>query len=408
MSSSPLRRNRDFRALWIGQTASGLGTSISSLAYPLLVLANTGSAALAGLVGTVLAMTTFVFRIPASVVTDRVDRKRLMLVCDAGRFLAVGSLAIAVLFGHANIGLILAVAVCEGVLGVLFGPAETIAVRRIVDADQVRHAIAVNQSRQSLAGLLGPSVSGTLFGISRSLPFAADALSYLISFVSVATLRTSLPASAHGRTKKLLWKELIGGLTWLWADRFLRSACLWLAGAGLLFTSLGLVTIVLATELHSSPAQIGVAFTITGAGGLVGALLAPLIVRRYPSRTILIGYAWVSTTATTLLFIAPSVWVIGAIGAVAFLLVPAVNATIMAQVVSDAPEEVQGRAIGAANQLTTVFHPLGPALVGVLIEWLGTGQTIIWYAAAFLALALIATLTPLLRANAVLPAADST
>src|SRR5581483_1294915 len=84
---SPLRKNRDFAALWIGQAVSHLGISISSFAYPLVVLDETGSAAKAGLVGTVLAGTAFLLRVPAGVLVDRWSRKRILAVCDLGRAL---------------------------------------------------------------------------------------------------------------------------------------------------------------------------------------------------------------------------------------------------------------------------------------------------------------------------------
>src|SRR3954467_4651159 len=99
-AATPLGRNRDFVALWVGQAVSNLGISISSFAYPLIVLAATGSPAKAGLVGSVLAGTTFTLRLPAGALVDRVDRKRLMIVCDAGRALASASLAAALAFGR--------------------------------------------------------------------------------------------------------------------------------------------------------------------------------------------------------------------------------------------------------------------------------------------------------------------
>jgi DNA-binding transcriptional ArsR family regulator len=81
----PLWRNRDFLLLWSGQTISTLGTRISGLAYPLLVLAVTGSPAQAGLVGFAQTLPYLVWFLPAGALVDRWDRKRVMLVADAGR-----------------------------------------------------------------------------------------------------------------------------------------------------------------------------------------------------------------------------------------------------------------------------------------------------------------------------------
>lgn len=191
------------------------GYQHSSLAYPLLLLAITGSPALAGAGATVLAATTFVLRIPAGVITDRVDRKRLMLACDGGRLLAVGSLGLAAVLGEVHLAHVFLVAVIEGALGVLFAPAETVTVRAVVAPTQVRDAVARNQARQQLASLVGPSLGGVLFGLSRGLPFLADALSYGVSFLAVATIRTPLPKGQPSPPGRRLRHELSEGLRWL-------------------------------------------------------------------------------------------------------------------------------------------------------------------------------------------------
>src|SRR3954452_20234672 len=115
-AATPLGRNRDFVALWVGQAVSNLGISISSFAYPLVVLDATGSATKAGLVGTTLALTTFVLRLPAGALTDRWNRWRIMVACDAGRAAASASLAFALAVGRLHLWHVLAVAFVEGSL----------------------------------------------------------------------------------------------------------------------------------------------------------------------------------------------------------------------------------------------------------------------------------------------------
>src|SRR5260370_23990447 len=91
----PLRRNRDFQLLWGGQAVSLLGSQTSKIAYPLLVLAMTGSPAKAGIAGSASMLGYLLFPLPAGGVADRYDRKRIMITCDAIRLAAVGSIAIA-------------------------------------------------------------------------------------------------------------------------------------------------------------------------------------------------------------------------------------------------------------------------------------------------------------------------
>ena len=126
-------------------------------------------------------------------------------------------------------------------------------------------------------------------------------------------------------------------------------------------------------------------------------MLAPWIVRRLDAPLIVTIYAWVATAATFLLLLADSVWLVGLLGALAFIPVAAVNAALMAQGVTRAPEHIQGRAVAATIQLTALLQPAGPALAGLLLDVTGVRLSIVAYGSATLVLALIATLTPVLR-----------
>lgn len=179
----------------------------------------TGSAAWAGVLAGALMATAFLLRLPAGLVTDRVDRRRLMMWCDAGRCVALASIAVAYFAGTLEFAHLLLVAVVEGTRGVLFAPAEAAAVRRVVAPRQVGEAVARNQARSQLAGLLGPPVGGVLYVWSRGLPFVADALTYAVSLVTVAGLRTPLSEPVPPPRHRLR-AELVEGLAWLWHDRF--------------------------------------------------------------------------------------------------------------------------------------------------------------------------------------------
>jgi MFS family permease len=269
---APLRRNRAFVALWVGQAVSNLGIGISSFAYPLVVLAATGSAVRAGAVGSVLAATAFVLRLPAGALVDRLPRKRVLVLCDLGRALNSAGFAAALALGHFWFPHVLAVAFVEAALGVLFGPAETAAVRRVVGARRVREAVAANASRASLPGVLGPPLGGVLLAVGRSLPFVADAVSYTLSLGCVLTVRTPLgPDGGRARAVRRL-AEIFDGIRWLRRDPFLRALLLPFMWFGLALGSIGLVLLVLARDLGAGSGEIGVMYAITGALiGVVGA-----------------------------------------------------------------------------------------------------------------------------------------
>src|SRR5437868_6262010 len=110
----PLRRNRDFVLLQVGQLLSSVGTGTSTIAYPLLTLAVTDSARLAGVVGFARLLPAALLGIPAGLAADRWDRRRLMIGADVVRVLAIGALAVSVAAGVAVLWTIVAAAFIEG------------------------------------------------------------------------------------------------------------------------------------------------------------------------------------------------------------------------------------------------------------------------------------------------------
>lgn len=134
-SAPPLGRNRGFRWLWIGQVVSDTGTEAALIAYPLLVLALTHSAVIAGLVGTVRLVVQLILGLPGGAISDRLDRRLTMIVCDTGRAAVLALLAVLVLVHLATWPVVLVVAVIDGGAGVLFDPSASAALPAIV-ADQ--------------------------------------------------------------------------------------------------------------------------------------------------------------------------------------------------------------------------------------------------------------------------------
>ena len=120
MNAVSLRRNRDFMLLQTGQLLSNIGTRLTSFAYPLLVLALTGSAAMAGFVLFARTIPHALFALPAGVVADRWDRKWLMIGADAVRVVAVSVLVVVVALGSDAFWLISVIAFVEGVGSAFF------------------------------------------------------------------------------------------------------------------------------------------------------------------------------------------------------------------------------------------------------------------------------------------------
>ena len=137
VASVPLHRNREFILLWSGEALSALGSQISLVAFPLLVLAVTGSPAKAGVVGFARNLPIALLALPAGVLADRLNRKYLMVACDGLRASALALIPIAIATGDVPFTLIVFVALIDGTGFVFTYVTERAAMRQLVPPDQL-------------------------------------------------------------------------------------------------------------------------------------------------------------------------------------------------------------------------------------------------------------------------------
>ena len=199
MNQVPLRRNRDFVLLQLGQGLSTLGSTSTYVAYPLLVLALTHSPPKAGVVGFANVLPYALFALLAGVAADRVDRKRLMIAMDLVRAAAMASIVAALAAGVLTFWQVAVVAFVEGSAFVFFNIAEVGALRSVVPGRQLPEAAAAEQARYAAVTVAGPSLGGALFGLGRSLPFLGDAVSYAGSILTLVWMRTPFQETARAR-----------------------------------------------------------------------------------------------------------------------------------------------------------------------------------------------------------------
>jgi len=393
--------------LWGGQAVSLLGSQTSKIAYPLLVLAMTGSPAKAGIAGFAAMLGYLLFPLPAGGLADRLDRKRMMIGCDVIRLLAVGSIAVAGWAAHITYVQVLVAGFAEGAASVFFGVAQRAALPMLVHPSQRSVAVSQNEARQNAAQLAGPALGGGLFGLSRAAPFAADALSYLASLVTLpfikapmqasspAGLPASLPAGA--RAPRRLRAELGEGLAFTWRQPFLRYSAFFAAAVNILLQVLTLGLIVLARRDGASAAQIGLIVASMGAGGLAGAFAAPWVQRKIPAGITITGCMWTWAVLLALivlvrvpLWLCPLVAIIGLVG-------PWWNVSVQTYRMQITPNELLGRTSSVALQVAWGVIPLGSLLAGFLLQALSPAAAMTVVAAGMAATALAATVLPPVR-----------
>ena len=180
-----LWRNRNYLFLWGGQTISSLGSDISQLAFPLLILARTHSPALAGGIGALQSVPYLFFSLPLGAFVDRWNPKRVMLLCDTSRALNLLSIPLAFAVGHLTSLQLALNALIEGSLFVAFNLAETAGLLSVISREQLPMAIAQYTAAEGTTSVLGPPLGGVLYSLGQGIPFLCDAISYLFSVSSL-------------------------------------------------------------------------------------------------------------------------------------------------------------------------------------------------------------------------------
>ncbi|MET9535090.1 MFS transporter [Streptomyces sp. NPDC006649] len=394
---TPLWRNRDFLLLWTGQVVSTIDSRVSGIAYPLLVLALTGSAAQAGLVSAAQTAPFLIWFLPAGALLDRWPRKRILLVADAGRAIALASVAVALLLGRLTIGHLVVVAFTEGTLYVFFLLAETAALPFVVAPTQLPAAVAQNQARDQGAGLVGQPLGGFLFALGHAVPFALDAVSYLVGVVMTAPLRRTLQEE-RSLERRHLAVEIWEGLRWLWGQHLLRALVAIPSVGNLAFSALSLTIIVRARELGASTTSIGTVLGLFGVGAIAGAVAAPPVQRLVPSNVILLGALWWWVAQMVALSLAPSMlFVLGAVYTVGGLMGPIFQTANAAYRYALIPDRLQGRVYGVSRMIGWCTVPLGTLLGGISLQSLGAVPTFAALAACLAVVAVASTASRQIR-----------
>jgi len=391
LSAAPtsLWRNRDYMLLWCGQAVNVLGTQVSQIAFPLLVLALTHSPAQAGFVAAARTVPWLVFALPAGALVDRWNRKRVMILCSAGSAFALASIAVAYALAVLTIWQIVIVSFVEGTLGLVFGLAESSALPHVVTKEQLPTAVAQQNAQYSVAALVGPPLGGALYSISHLLPFLVDSASYIVSAGSLGFIRTQFQRVKNAARQSLLW-DIGEGIAWLWRQPLIRYMA-FLTGSINFTSGLSLIIIVLATQQGASATAIGAIFAVAGVGGICGAVLAPKIQRRLTFGQAIIGLCWFFAISFASFAFARTLLAIALLLMVEYLVAPTYDTVQYSYRLALIPDALQGRVNSVFRLVALGMQPLGLALTGILLEYIGAEPTILALAAWLTVVALITT-----------------
>lgn len=284
-SATPL--GRDFHRFWLAASVSNLGDGIRLGALPLLALRLTDDARLIAAVTAVTLAPWFLLAPIAGAVVDRGNRRRIMLVGQVGRAVLAIGLASLVLADSVSIWALFVVGFGLGVGEVFVDSASQASVPQLVSAAQLDRANGrMITSVTLLNEVVGIALGAALFTVATSAPFIVDAATFLVGAVLLMMVRRPLQGARTNTTR--LGADIAEGFRFLCGHPLLRRLAGSLALANVATNmSFGVLVILVVDELGASEAMFGLVLAGGAIGGVLGSLLASVIVARLGRRTML-------------------------------------------------------------------------------------------------------------------------
>ena len=387
----PLRRNRQFQTLWAGSAAAALGLNVADVAYPLAILAVTGSPAETGLFAAVQALGMIVAGLPAGQLVDRRSPRTVLIIAETGRALVTAAVAVAVVLGALPLPLLMIAAALLGIAQPVVSAARLLLVRAAVPKQQLTRALTRDEVRVNGAQLAGPPLGGALYGLrvlAHAAPFVFTAGSFVLSLLSALLAKPgparaiAAPDSGDGGASG--GSGMLAGVTLIWRNPTIRAATLLIAMVNMVGASLDLIAIVILRDQSAPPAMIGVALAGAAVGGLAGTPLVRPLHRLRPG--VLLIAVCVTEVPLFALLAVPygALWMAGVLFA-SMLGVPAIRVLLNVLILRQAPESERGRVVGAVMTLMGIGMPVGLAVGGLLLQILSAQTTMLILAGALTA-----------------------
>ncbi|MQM27365.1 MFS transporter [Glycomyces albidus] len=288
------RAGRELLALpgfrrWYAARMTGLaGTAASGVAVPMLVWERTGSATATAAASGLSLAPYLLFGLLAGAYADRVDRRRLMVGADAAAAVLIATVPLAAVFGTVSAAHVIAVVVLTGTAFVWFDAAAFGALPQIVGAGRLQQANSLIFSTSTVVGIAAPALGGLLAAAAG--PEAVIGVNAVTFAVSAFLLRRlALPPLARSAATSVR-ADIAEGLRFIWAERRIRA--LTFGGFGIACTgggALGLIVVHADDLLDVSDWRLGLLYSATAVGSLLGALFLSRLTARFGHGPVSIG-----------------------------------------------------------------------------------------------------------------------
>jgi hypothetical protein len=374
-------RVRDFRLLWVGLTVSLIGDGMYAVAMAWQVYEDLdASPAAFAAIGAAWTIPQLLLLLVSGALSDRMDRRRLMIAGDLLRLVVIAAIGVLSLSGRLTIPLLILLVLPYGMGAALFGPAFHAIVPTIVPEDLLVPANSIGQVVRPVAlTIVGPLLGGVMIGFGTGWAFLVDAATFAVSAVAVFMIRTrTAPGGVgeHGRLRD----DITTGIRYVRSVRWILLGLL--AGTVSLFCVWGpwetLVPFVVSDQLDGSGIDLALVF---GAGGVGSVLVGVTMAQRggLPRRPTTVMYiAWAigmgMTAGFGIVTTVPQAMLVAFVAEAAIAMLVVIWFTLLQRLV---PGDLLGRVSSLDWMITIAGAPVSFLIVGPAAGWFGADAVLI-------------------------------
>lgn len=368
-----------------------LGSRLTTIAFPMLILWLTRSPAYAGLAVFAVTAPSILFYVPAGALVDRWNPRRTMLVTESCRGVVLVLIVFTVLLDKTDVPLIVLLAMVEEILEVFASLAERRYLMAMVGPREATPALIRTETRTHLAVLAGRPLGGLLFEANPVFPFLADALSFIVSVSTLFVLRGERDLGPDPGRGQYSAREVFAGFRWVHRDAFTRFAMPLASLMTLISQALIIIFIADAAARHLPSVEIGLVLAASGAGGAIGAL-AGMRIKIAPGYSRIVLEQLVRAAFLLALCLVGASWRDWFMAVVMLMLsfTGAMSNIELDTYIARRAGEALARVTSVGRLLSFSASAIGPAVGGLLAATLGTHGAVILLSAVTIVLAILA------------------
>lgn len=359
--------NKDFILLWQGQLVSYLGDVIYSFALSFWVLEVTGSTALMGIVTAVSMAPRLILGPLAGVWVDKLDRKKIIVICDLIRGIILTYIGVAAFMGTLKIWMVFAAGISSSICSAFFGPAVTSVKPDLVDSEEIVRANSITSFSQAGSSALGSMAGGVIYAFAGApYMFLFDGISYLISAFTEVFI--NVPKTQR-KEKKLTFKEdFKEGFSFIWNLKAFRTTFV-ICSAVNFFANAAFVLMVpmFSQSAFLGVKRYGIAMAVASIGMMAGSVITGIVNVKPKYRYMaMAGSFLVESVICLFLPVVKSFWPIVVFAPISCGLNMVGNTVFDSVCMIIIPEDKRGKVFSLIQTFSMGLTPIGIAVGGVL------------------------------------------